>query len=484
MMPGSAIHVRVAPLACMLALAVACATNPVTGKRQLALVSEAQEIEMGRQAAQQVAQTLGFIEDEGLQALVQRVGGRLAADSERPSLPWEFHVVDDPTPNAFALPGGFIYVTRGMVTLMTSEAQLASVLGHEIGHVTARHSVSQISQQQLAQIGLGLGSIFSPAVQQLSSALGAGLQLLFLRHSRDDERQADELGFRYIRTHGYDVQEFGKVFQSLERTTEAAADGGSPVPSCLSTHPAPGERVETAAARAAAVGRQPDATVGRETFLRELDEVMYGENPRNGFFEDQAFYHPEMRFQLRFPDGWQTQNTPQAVVAVAPQGAAVFQLTLSPAATAAAGLQQFAAQQGLQVGNAGRVSVNGLPAATAEFAAQTEQGVLQGRIAFLEHGGRTYQLVGYTAAQTYQAAASTFEAIIGSFGPLTDPARLAVQPNRVSIVTARRTETLADWARDVPSAIPVDELAIINQLPGPSATVQAGTLLKRVTPRS
>ena len=280
MMPGSAIHARVAPLACMLALAVACATNPVTGKRQLALVSEAQEIEMGRQAAQQVAQTLGFIEDQGLQALVQRVGGRLAADSERPSLPWEFHVVDDPTPNAFALPGGFIYVTRGMVTLMTSEAQLASVLGHEIGHVTARHSVSQISQQQLAQIGLGLGSIFSPAVQQLSSALGAGLQLLFLRHSRDDERQADELGFRYIRTHGYDVQEFGKVFQSLERTTQAAADGGSPVPSWLSTHPAPGERVETATARAAAVGRQPDATVGRETFLRA--SLPYC-SPRNRF---------------------------------------------------------------------------------------------------------------------------------------------------------------------------------------------------------
>src|SRR5215212_3584977 len=160
----------------MLALAAACATNPVTGKRQLALVSEAQEIEMGRQAAQQVAQTLGFIEDDGLQALVKRVGTRLAADSERPSLPWEFHVVDDPTPNAFALPGGFIYVTRGMVTLMMSEAQLASVLGHEIGHVTARHSVAQISQQQLAQIGLGLGSIFSPTVQQLSSALGAGLQ--------------------------------------------------------------------------------------------------------------------------------------------------------------------------------------------------------------------------------------------------------------------------------------------------------------------
>ena len=467
---------------CMLALAAACATNPVTGKRQLALVSEAQEIEMGRQAAQEVAQTLGFVQDEGLQAYVERLGKALAAKSERANLPWSFKVVDDPAVNAFALPGGFIYVTRGMVTLMTSEAQLASVLGHEIGHVTARHSVTQISQQQLAQLGLGLGSIFSPAVQQLSSALGAGLQLMFLRHSRDDERQADELGFRYIRTHGYDVQEFGKVFESLERTTESS--GGSPVPAWLSTHPAPPERVESAAARAAAVPPQPNATVGREAFLREIDQIIYGENPRNGFFRERAFYHPDLRFQLRFPEGWQTQNTPQAVVAVAPQGAAVFQLSLSPAASAAEALQQFAGQQGLQVGNAGRASVNGLPAATAEFAAETEQGVVQGRIAFLEHGGRTYQLVGYTSAQAYARAAPMFEAIIGSFAPLTDPALLAVQPNRILIATVPRTETLADWARDVPSAIPVEELALINQLPGPSASVPAGTLLKRVSPRS
>jgi predicted Zn-dependent protease len=467
----------------MLALAVACATNPVTGKRQLALVSEAQELQMGQQAAKEVAQTLGFVEDKELQAFVQRVGKQLAADSERPSLPWEFHVVDDPTPNAFALPGGFIYVTRGMMTLMSSEAQLASVLGHEIGHVTARHSVTQISQQQLAQLGLGLGSIFVPAVQRLSQALGAGLQLLFLRHSRDDERQADELGFRYIRAHGYDVHEFGKVFESLGRTSESEGRG-SPVPGWLMTHPAPAERVETATARAAQAPPQPDAIVGREPFLRQLDEIVYGENPRHGFFRDHAFYHPDLRFQLRFPDQWQTQNTPQAVLAAAPQGAAVFQLTLSPAGSAAQALQQFAGQQGLQVGNAGSVSVNGLQATTAEFAAQTEQGVVQGRIAFLEHGGQTYQLVGYTGAQAYAAVAPTFEAIIGSFAPLTDPALLRVQPNRVVIVPVSRATTLADWARDMPSAVPVEELAIINQLPGPSATVPAGTLLKRVTSRS
>ena len=175
-----------------------------------------------------------------------------------------------------------------------------------------------MSQQQLAQIGLGLGSIFSPAVQQLSSVLGTGLQLLFLKHSRDDERQADELGFRYVRAHEYDVREFGKVFESLERTSETA--GGSPLPSWLSTHPAPAERVATAAARAAGVPAQPGAVVRREPFLREIDQIVYGENPRQGYFREDAFYHPDLRFQLRLPDGWQTQNTPQAVIAVAPQG--------------------------------------------------------------------------------------------------------------------------------------------------------------------
>jgi predicted Zn-dependent protease len=325
--------------------------------------------------------------------------------------------------------------------------------------------------------------IFSPTVEQLSSALGTGLQLLFLKHGRDDERQADELGFRYMQAHGYDVREFGKVFESLERTSQLA-HGGSPVPAWLSTHPAPEERVETAAARAAAAPPQADAVVGREPFLREIDALVYGENPRHGFFRGDAFYHPDLRFQLRFPDGWQTQNTPQAVIAAAPQGVAVFQLAMAPGRSADQALQQFAGQQGLQVGNAGRTTVNGLPVSTAEFAAETGQGVVQGRIAFVEHGGRTYQLVGYTSAQRYPSAARVFEAIIGSFAPLTDPALLAVEPNRIAIAEVRRTQTFSQWASGTPSAIPVDELAIVNQVADPNATVQAGTLLKRVVPRS
>ena len=191
-----------------------CATNPVTGRRQLALISEGQEVQLGRESAVQVSRELGLVPDSALQRYVQGIGGTLAAASERPALPWAFRVVDDPTPNAFALPGGFIFVTRGMLTLMNSEAELASVLGHEIGHVTARHQVTQISRAQLAQLGLGLGSVLMPELQGLGGLAGSGLQLLFLRYSRDAERQADALGFRYAVGQLYEAREMADVFQS------------------------------------------------------------------------------------------------------------------------------------------------------------------------------------------------------------------------------------------------------------------------------
>ncbi len=183
---------------CFVSIAVAgCATNPATGEQQLSLISKAQEIQLGRQSAQQVQQTLGFVEDSGLQNYVARIGHQLAVSSERPDLPWEFHVVDDPTPNAFALPGGS-FISPAEWSTSSPRKQKASVLGHEIGHVTARHSVNQISKQQLTQLGLGLGGIFFPTVQELSPLIGTGLNLLFLKYSRDDEREADELA-RYVR---------------------------------------------------------------------------------------------------------------------------------------------------------------------------------------------------------------------------------------------------------------------------------------------
>lgn len=454
-----------------------CALNPATGERQVSLVSENQEIQLGRQAAQQVEQTLGFVDEDELQAYVSRIGHTLAAASERPNLPWEFHVVDDPTPNAFALPGGFIYITRGMMNLLTSEAELASVLGHEIAHVTARHSVNQISKQQLAQLGFGLGAIFFPTVQQISPLLGTGLNLLFLKYGRDDEREADKLGFEYVLEGGYDVAEFGDAFATLQRSQDK--DAGA-LPNWLSTHPAPAERVETANARAAGVPQSGGRT-GSEVYLQHIDGLVYGPNPRHGYFEENVFYHPDLRFQLQFPSGWQTRNLRQAVVGVAPDGAAAIELTLTPERDPNLALRRFASMNGVRVGGAAPQRFAGLPGVSAPFIAETEQGSVRGVAAFVEHQGRVYQLLGYSGGSYYGAAAPILTSSIGSFAPVTDPAVLRVQPKRMDIVRLQQAQSLSQFADRFSSAVPVEQLAVLNHVPNGSTPLAAGTLVKRVT---
>ena len=229
-------------LAPVLVGAGSCATNPVTGKSQLALISEQQEIELGRQSHQEVLATMGAYDDPDLQAYVDRIGQRLAKASERPNLPWTFTVIDDPAVNAFALPGGFIYLTRGILGSMSSEAEMVSVLGHEIGHVTARHAVERLSKAQLANLGLVAGMILSPELREYGDLAQTGLGVLFLKFSRDDERQADDLGFRYMNVAGYDPHEMVEMFRILDRVS--AASGGGRLPDWLATHPNPGDRID------------------------------------------------------------------------------------------------------------------------------------------------------------------------------------------------------------------------------------------------
>ena len=452
--------------------AAGCATNPVTGRRQLALISEAQEIQIGRQASQEVAQQLGLVEDQALQQYVQRVGEALASESERPNLPWSFQVVEDPTPNAFALPGGFIFLTRGMMNLMDSEAELAAVLGHEIGHVTARHSVTQISRAQLAQLGLGLGSVLFPtAAQSFGGLAQTGMQLIFLSHGRDAERQADDLGFRYALRERYDVREMDDIFSTLMRIGEAA--GRSSIPSWLATHPAEPERIRTAQARADTVTQGP-LEVGRAEYLARIDGQVYGENPRQGFFRDGVFLHPDLRFRIDFPQGWRTQNLPQAVNALAPRQDAVIQLTLAQANGAEDAARRFLYQQGMRPGQVSRQNVNGNPAVVGYFQAQTQQGVVTGMAGFIEHGGRTYQVLAFAPAQSFRQHEWAFRQVIGSFDELTDASALNARPNRVDVVRTTRPMTLAEFNRQHPSVIPLAELAIMNQVEGEQTVLQPG----------
>ena len=472
---------RLATLAIVAAPAAfaACATNPVTGRSELALISEDQEVAMGQQAAAEVEATLGLVDDAGLQNYVQQVGGRLAAGSQRPNLPWRFRVVEDPTPNAFALPGGFIYVTRGMMNLMENEAELASVLGHEIGHVTARHSVQQMSRAQLAQLGLGIGSILSPTVAEYGDLVAGGLQLLFLKYGRDDERQSDELGFQYALQSGYDVREMDDVFALLQRIGEV--EGQSPLPSWASSHPDPGERVETSRQRAASLSRSLDELrVGRVEYLAQIDGLVVGDNPRDGFFSSGRFIHPELRFTLGLPQGWSAQNTPQAVVVMSPQKDAVIQLTLAGTADPETAARQFLSQQGLQPGQPFTARVNGVPAVASYFAAATEQGTIRGLVSFFGYGGRTYQVLGYAPEGRFSQHDETFRQVLGSFAPLTDPALLAVQPDRMEIVRLTAPASIAELASRYPSSMSAEYLAILNQVQGPGSVLPAGSMAKVV----
>ncbi len=479
MRPNVLAPLRLAVLAfAFTATSTACARNPVTGQLEPALISESQEIEMGRQAAVDVQQSIGLVQDEALQRYVQQIGADLAADSERPDLPWTFGVVDDPTPNAFALPGGFIFVTRGMLDLMDNEAQLASVLGHEIGHVTARHSVQMISRQQLAQLGLGIGMILVPELQNYGDLASTGLQLLFLRYGRDAERQADDLGFNYALEEGYDVREMPEVFASLARVSQLEAQ--SPLPAWLSSHPYPEERIERISARLQQADRSyASLRNDRDEYLGHIDGLVYGEDPREGYFQGSTFIHPELRFRMTFPSGWQVRNTKSAVIGSSPQQDAAIQLTLAQQQSPEAAAQAFLAQQGIQPGQTSRQTVNSVPAVAATFQASTQQGTVQGLAVFLSHGGNIYQVMGFSPAQVYAQHDQVFRQSLGSFGPVTDPSLLSVQAPRIAIVRADRAMTLAEFNQRYPSTIPLEELAIINGITV-STTIPAGTTVKRV----
>lgn len=484
MIPQCMIQRRSAMAGLMAALLVlaACATNPATGKHQIALISEEQEIAMGREADQQITQQLGLYNDQELQAYVNRVGQKLAAASERPNLPWTFRVVDDPVVNAFALPGGHIYVTRGLLTHLTSEAELASVIGHEIGHVTGRHSVEQMSKAQLAQIGLIAGMIVKPELARYGDLATQGLQLLFLKYSRDDEREADGLGLRYMDQQKYDPREMPAVFTTLRRVSEQ--QGAGRIPGWLSTHPTESERIRTISSQVAKLesggadfsGR----TVNREGYLKAIDNVVFGQNPREGYFVGNTFIQPELGIQLRFPQGWRTSNEKSAVGAISPNQDAIIVVTLAQDNSPQAAAQRFFSQQGIQQGQSLRTDLDGLPAVARVFAVQgTQNGDLQGIVAFVENNNRVYQILGYTPMQRWGTYDNVIASSIGTFERVTDRNALNVEPKRVDVVSIPSSMTLEEFARRYPSTVDMTTLAIINQADA-NTRFPAGAEVKRV----
>jgi len=467
-------------LSVLAALVSSCVTNPATGERQLSLVSEQEEIAMGDQTAKSTRATIGDYPDSAVQHYVRTLGARLAATTERPGLPWSFEVIDDPEVNAFAAPGGKIFVTRGILPYLDSEAELAGVLGHECGHVTARHTAQQVTRQQLFGLGLAAGSILSSGIASAAGGIQQGLAVLFLSYSRGNEAQADELGFRYMRRARYDPREMSDVFRVLERVGQLS--GGGKVPTWAATHPAPEDRLAKAEQRVAAVPADSlkGTLVNRDAYLRAIDGMVFGANPRQGYFEGTRFLHPDLRFRFDFPSGWKTENRPDAVVAASPRGDAIIQLSLGGRDTPDALLQKFAAQQGVETVSGGQSTVNGMAGATAEFRVKDSQGnAVAGRVLYLSYEGTTYQLLGYATAARYDDYAAQVRQSLRSFDRLTDPAALGRQPLHLRLVRIGSAMTIEEFQRQYPSPVKLEVIAALNGVE-PGGTLRAGTMVKRV----
>lgn len=455
----------------------ACSVNPATGRRQLNLYSESQEIAIGRKADPEIVAQFGLYPDEDLQTYIDHLGQSMAAVSERPGLPWTFRVIDDPVVNAFALPGGFVYVTRGILAHMGTEAEIAGVIGHEIGHVTARHGVNQMTKAQLTQVGLAAGSLAAPQMAERFGGLAqSAAGVLFLKFGREDERQADALGFRYMSRIHEPPAALAEVFRTLGRVS---AGSGRSLPAWQSTHPAPEDREQRI--RGLLADLDPallNAPAHGERYKNAIDGIVFGDDPRQGFFRGQTFYHPELAFQIAFPDGWETSNTRQAVIAVEPEKKALMVLTLADEGDLTDAEETFFSQDGFEEEGAW-IDRQDLAGRQFRFL-ENDQERLRGGVAFATLGDHVYQLVAYARPDDWSRHAHAAETSVTSLRPLQDHRILRIKPRRIELVTLERTMTLEAFARAYPSTIDLETLARINQIDDPHTRLAAGTRIKRV----
>ena len=312
---------RLAALPLVVVFVVACSTNPVTGKREINLVSEQQEISMGRESHPQVLQQYGVYDEKPeLTRLVNEVGQRLAASSERPNLPWTFTILDSPIVNAMALPGGYIYITRGMMERINSEDELAGVLGHEIAHVTARHAAQRISRAQLAQFGMLLGAVVAgPAVvQQYGQIAELGLNLLFQKYSRGQETQADLVGTEYIANARYNPVGAERMLMALQRLQK---DELSSVERYFVSHPDPAKRVKDVRSKINELAAKAPVTTdepNRTAYVRMLDGMTTGNSTKRTVIRGGTIYDRDHGIIIQAPSGWTATTAPGMLFAMEP----------------------------------------------------------------------------------------------------------------------------------------------------------------------
>jgi predicted Zn-dependent protease len=464
-----------------------CAINPVTGKKQLMFMSEAQEIQLGSGYDPQVLATFGQYPNEPLQALIELRGKEMGLISHRPNLEYHFRILDSPVINAFAVPGGYIYLTRGILAQFNNEAEMLGVLGHEMGHITARHSASQQTKQTLGQLLFVGGMIASEEFRIYGEYAMQGMQLLFLSFSRENEREADQLGVEYASKIGYDARKMADFYQVLIKMNLANKHAG--VPTFMSTHPDPGDRYNAVLRDAT---KWQDSLgistwkVNTDDYLHMIDGMVFGEDPRQGFVEGQMFYHPEMKFKFPVPIAWMLDNSPMQVRMYTPDGKAIMVFTLAPQGTLEEAAQATLQQLEVNLLESRRTTVNGMPAISAiSYQASQNQSTGQQDTVmvmsyFIDDNGTHYAFHGVTAQANFNTYSRIFEPTMGNFDKLTDPSKLNRQPKKIRVKKVPYTGTLANAFKSLGvQQEKMNDLAFLNNREL-TDQVPAGTWIKIV----
>jgi predicted Zn-dependent protease len=465
-----------------------CAVNPVTGKKQLMFMSEAQESALGAQYDPTVVSTFGIYDNPALLAFITEKGNEIGKISHRPALDFHYKILDSPVVNAFAVPGGYIYITRGILAQFNNEAELIGVLGHEMGHVTARHSASQQTKQQLGQLLLIGGMLASEKFRQFGEYAMQGMQLLFMKFSRDNESEADRLGVEYASKIGYDAHKMADFFNVLNKMQMAGEHAG--VPTFMSTHPDPGDRYNAVNKRTELWQdslKNTTWTVNADNYLRMIDGLVYGEDPRQGFVEKNIFYHPQLKFKYPVPLNWQLVNSPVQVQMAPKDGKAVMIFTIAQQKTLDEAARQTLKDLNLTVLDNKRTKVNDFPALAivSQQVSQDQQTGQQQTIKvisyFIEYNSGIFVFHGVSSDVDFNSNFRIFELTMINFDRLTDPSKLNVKPKRIKIVQVPATETLSQIFKrlKVPES-QMKELALLNNLELTSQ-VAKGKLIKIIS---
>lgn len=464
-------------------MAIGCASNPVSGGRDFVLLSENQEIDLGRANDPKVRAQFGVYDDETLQAYVQQVGEKLAAQSHRPGLIYRFAVLDSPDVNAFALPGGYIYITRGILAYLNSEAELAAVLGHEIGHVTARHGVRQYSAATAASIAASI-LIQNPLGRDLFGVLGGAL---LSGYGREHELESDRLGAEYLARSGYDPQAMLGVIGVLKDQEEfdkerAKAEGREPrkYHGVFATHPSADQRLQEVVKQADQYKTGDKPRVGRDEYLAHIDGLVFGDSAKAGVRHGTSFYHREMNFGLRFPQGWRLENTPKSVAAQAPNQEAVLQLRAEDLNKREAPEEFLKARLNVsKLKNGGPLAGSDSPSYTGIARLKTPYGQRDTRVSVVYLGNRAFVLLGATkAADGLSTFDEKFLATARSLQPLTAEEKRLAEGLRLRIIRPGGGDTFAKLAAKSPiSNYAESVLRLINDK-FPAGEPAAGEKLK------